>query len=210
MKSSERLLWLLKTRGPLTTVQLAKLLEVSAMGARRQLEAAMEKGLIVFDEVATGVGRPAQRWMLTAAGHARFPDRHADLTLQMITQVRSLFGEEGLERLIAAREQETEAVYQAAVSGEQTLAGRAEALAQARDAEGYMAQAEVREDGSVLLVENHCPICAAAATCQNFCRSELAVFQRVMGPQVQVERAEHLLSGSRRCAYVITPLVRQD
>lgn len=210
MKSSERLLWLLKTRGPQTTTQLASLLEVSAMGARRQLEGAMEKGLVGFDEVAAGVGRPAQRWLLTAAGHARFPDRHADLTLQMITQVRSLFGEAGLEKLIAAREQEMETLYERAVSGEQTLAGRAQALAQARDGEGYMAQAELRDDGSVLLVENHCPICAAASECQNFCRSELAVFQRVMGPQTHVERAEHLLSGSRRCAYVITPLVRQE
>ena len=209
MKSSERVLWLLKTRGALTTAQLAQLLEVSAMGARRQLEAALEKGLVSLGEVDEGankVGRPAQRWALTGAGHARFPDRHSDLTVQIITQVRTLFGEEGLARLVAAREQEMEVAYTAAVVEEASVEGRVNALAQLRDAEGYMAQAQLRADGSLLLVEDHCPICAAATQCQKFCGSELAVFQRVIGPQAKVERTEHLLAGARRCAYVITPI----
>jgi predicted ArsR family transcriptional regulator len=60
----------------------------------------------------------------------------------------------------------------------------------------------------VLLVENHCPICAAARACQNFCRSELDVFRRVLGPDVQVERVEHQLAGARRCAYRIVSLSR--
>ena len=47
---------------------------------------------------------------------------------------------------------------------------------------------------------------AAARACQNFCRSELAVFQRVMGQDCTVERSEHLLAGARRCVYVIKPV----
>jgi predicted ArsR family transcriptional regulator len=121
--------------------------------------------------------------------------------------VRTLFGEAGMDKLIAAREQESQAAYEAALAqGEQTLPGRVAALAQARDAEGYMAETEVRPDGSLLLIENHCPICAAASSCQGFCRSELQVFQRVLGEGCQVERAEHLLSGARRCVYVIRPI----
>jgi hypothetical protein len=58
-------------------------------------------------------------------------------------------------------------------------------------------------DGSYLLVENHCPICAAATACQGFCRSELQIFQEVLGDDVQVARTEHVLSGARRCAYRI-------
>lgn len=206
MKSSEQILFLLKTRGPQTAQRLAELLELSSMGARRQLEAAHEKGLLRFEDVADKVGRPARRWQLTEAGHARFPDRHADLTLQLIDQARAVFGEEGLERLIAAREVASEAQYRGQVDPSAALAARAEALARARDAEGYMAQTEVRDDGSVLLIENHCPICAAARECQNFCRSELAIFQRVMGADCSVERSEHLLAGARRCVYIIKPV----
>lgn len=180
MKSSGQMLYLLKTRGPQTAQRLAELLELTSMGARR-----------------------ARRWQLTAAGHARFPDRHADLTLQLVRQARAVFGEAGLERLIGAREVESETQYRSAVGEGGTMADRAAALARVRDAEGYMAETLVQDDGSVLLIEHHCPICAAAAECQNFCRSELAIFQRVMGNGCTVERSEHLLAGARRCVYVI-------
>lgn len=206
MNTAEQTLFLLKTRGPQTAQQLAVLLGLTSMGARRQLEAAAKRGLASYEDVADKAGRPSRRWMLSAAGHARFPDRHADLTLNLIEQARAVFGEEGLERLIGAREQAIEAHYRMLVEDAPDLAGRVAALAGARDAEGYMADSEVRVDGSVLLVENHCPICAAASACQNFCRSELEIFQRVLGEDCSVERAEHMLSGARRCVYVIKPV----
>jgi predicted ArsR family transcriptional regulator len=211
MNTADNILFLLKTRGPQTAQQLAEHLELTSMGARRQLESALDKGLVGYEDVADKVGRPSRRWQLSDAGHARFPDRHADLTLQMIAHVRALFGEKGLDKLIAAREQESEAAYRAALAGadaeaNQPLAARVQALALARDAEGYMAETEIQPDGSLLLIENHCPICAAATSCQGFCRSELQVFQRVLGDDCAVERAEHLLSGARRCVYVIRPV----
>lgn len=206
MNTADQILFLLKTRGPRTAQQLAELLDLTSMGVRRHLEAAAEAGLVGHEDVAEKVGRPSRRWLLTEAGHARFPDRHADLTLTLITQVRSLFGEEGMDKLIVAREKVSEAAYRDAVAAAPDLAQRVEALALARDAEGYMAEVERADDGSLLLVENHCPICAAARECQNFCRSELEVFQRVLGPNASVERAEHLLSGARRCVYRIKPV----
>ena len=68
-----------------------------------------------------------------------------------------------------------------------------------------MARAEPTAGGGWLLVEDHCPICAAATECQGFCRSELALFQRCLGPEARVERTEHLMAGARRCAYLIQP-----
>ena len=204
--TSEQTLFLLKMRGPQTAQQLAVLLDVTSMGARRQLEAAHGKGLVAFEDVADKVGRPSRRWSLTDAGHARFPDRHADLTLELITQVRQLFGDEGLDKLIAAREAGSEAAYRALIDDGAQLSDRVASLAMARDGEGYMADVEPQPDGSVLLVENHCPICAAATSCQKFCRSELAIFQRVLGDHCTVERSEYLLEGGRRCVYRITPL----
>ena len=76
-------------------------------------------------------------------------------------------------------------------------------LAQLRAAEGYMARVE--EDGQDwLLIEDHCPICAAAQSCQGFCRSELQLFQEVMGREAVVRREEHLLAGARRCVYRVS------
>lgn len=206
MNTADHILFLIKTRGPRTAQQLADLLGLTSMGARRHLEAAQAAGLVGHEDVAEKVGRPSRRWRLTDAGHARFPDRHADLTLQLITQVRALFGEEGMDKLIAAREQASETFYRETLGEGGALQERVQALAMARDVEGYMAEVEPQGDGSLLLVENHCPICAAARECQNFCRSELEVFQRVLGPACSVEREEHILAGERRCAYRIKPV----
>jgi predicted ArsR family transcriptional regulator len=208
MNTAEQTLLLLKTRGPQTAQALAGILHLTSMGVRRQLEAAEEKGLVGYVDKPGKVGRPVRLWQLTELGHARFPDRHAALTVDLIGQVRNLFGEAAIDRLIDARETASEAAYRAAVDPAAPLVQRVASLALMREAEGYMAEAQAAEDGSVLLVENHCPICAAARACQNFCRSELDVFRRVLGPDVQVERVEHQLAGARRCAYRIVSLSR--
>jgi predicted ArsR family transcriptional regulator len=69
-----------------------------------------------------------------------------------------------------------------------------------------MAAVERKTDGSFLLKENHCPICVAARTCQGLCRSELELFRRLLGPEAEVERVEHIIAGAGRCAYRITPM----
>ena len=79
------------------------------------------------------------------------------------------------------------------------------ALAKIRRDEGYMAEWSKERDGTFLLVENHCPICAAAQVCQALCRDELTLIRSLLGRSTRVEREEHILVGARRCAYRITP-----
>ena len=84
-----------------------------------------------------------------------------------------------------------------------SLRKRVEALASIRTAEGYMAEV-VEESPEVLrLIEHHCPICAAAETCQGLCRAELEVFRASLGDDVSIERTMHLLSDGDRCVYRI-------
>jgi predicted ArsR family transcriptional regulator len=148
-------------------------------------------------------------WRLTAKGHARFPDTHGDLTVNLIEGIRSVFGQTGLDRLIEARQEAMVATYRQALEPHPDLADRVGVLAELRTVEGYMAELEVQADGSVLLIENHCPICAAAKTCQGFCRSELELFQAAFGADVSVTRQEHLLSEGRRCVCHIARLAGQ-
>ena len=85
-----------------------------------------------------------------------------------------------------------------------SIAKRAQALAEIRREQGYMAECTRMPDGSILLAENHCPICAAASICQGLCREELSLFRAVLGDKARVERTDHILAGARRCAYRIT------
>jgi predicted ArsR family transcriptional regulator len=200
--SGDRLLLLLKTRGPQTAADLAAIIGISAEGARQQLIRLGENGLVEAMAEPRGVGRPAQVWALTAAGHGRFPDAHAELTAQLLRAVRSELGEKALEKLIARRESESLAAYSALLAGAADLGERVARLAAARSREGYMAEVQADGDG-YLLIENHCPICVAAAACQGFCRAERDVFQQALGSDVSVQRSEHILGGDRRCAYRI-------
>jgi predicted ArsR family transcriptional regulator len=55
-----------------------------------------------------------------------------------------------------------------------------------------------------LLIENHCPICKAATRCEQLCQSELNVFSKLLEPDYSVQRTEHIVSGQRRCTYLIS------
>lgn len=206
MRSQDEVLYLLKTRGALTAQAVAEAMELTSMGARKHLQQLQQRGLVVVEDRAAGKGRPARFWLLSDAGHARFPDRHGELTAQLITLLRSSLGEEALETLVAAREQQALSHYQERLAGAHSLQERLVQLVQARTEEGYMAELQPQEQGW-LLVENHCPICAAAKACQGFCRSELQQFQQLLSGAT-VSRAEHLLDGGQRCVYQIIPLVQ--
>nr|MDJ0635647.1 hypothetical protein [Xenococcaceae cyanobacterium MO_188.B29] len=59
------------------------------------------------------------------------------------------------------------------------------------------------DDGSFLLIENHCPICAAAIACTGLCQREQEIFQTVLGENIDIARTEHIVAGERRCVYRI-------
>lgn len=215
MANNEKILQLLKTKGQQTSQQLADLLSLTMMGARKHLLNLAEQGLVVagsdHPEAASGSGRgrPQQYWRLTKAGHQYFPDRHADVSLQLIEGVRQLFGAAGLEQLIVQREQQQQLHYLEKLSSFADLAAKVQQLAEIRLQEGYLAEAYLLHDslpeGRWVLVEHHCPICAAATLCQNFCRSELQLFRACVDGLATVERTEHLLSDGRRCVYLFSP-----
>src|SRR3712207_2777532 len=135
-----------------------------------------------------------------------FPEAYAELSVALIDAMQETFGADGLNRVLASRCSRQQAEYAKRVRAADPLEKRLKDLAQVRTEEGYMA--EVRADeggGGFLLVENHCPICAAANACQGFCSTELDLFRAVLGPGVEVERVEHIVSGGQRCAYRVTP-----
>jgi len=191
----------LKREGPQDAAVLAETLCVTAMAVRQHLYALEQEGLASFDEVKRGVGRPAKLWRLTPGADKYFPDAHADLTAGLLAAMRETFGDEGLNRLLETRTEEQVRTYSHAVGAQETLRGKLVALAEIRTQEGYMAEVETAEDGAFLFVENHCPICVAAAACSGLCASERSVFQQVLGPGCTVERTDHILAGARRCAY---------
>lgn len=175
------------------------------MAVRQHLAALSEAGLVVHDDQRGAVGRPKRIWSVadTPAAQARFPDSHAELTLGLLEATRRAFGADGVDRILDARREAQVEAYLARIPSGASLADRVAALTRIRSDEGYLAEWSRQEDDSFLLVENHCPICAAARHCSGICRTERELFERVLGTGTRVERQEHILSGARRCAYRI-------
>lgn len=198
------LLSLLKHQGARSTTELGRLLGTSAENARRQLNRLAADGLVALEARATPhPGRPRHIWSLTPLAHARFPDTHADFSMRMVHAIRQTFGENALARLVALREAEDRQRYTNELGEATTPAARIGRLAELRTQEGYMADWHRNWDGSFDLIENHCPICAAAGSCVDICAAELAVFQSILGA-VTIRRTEHIICGDRRCVYRIT------
>lgn len=201
-KTRRRIVKLLKTEGAMDSASLAGRLQVTAMAVRQHLYALQQEKLVTADERRVPVGRPAKFWRLTPDADRLFPEAYAELNVALITSVQDAFGPDGMARLLDARVARQRADYQSRIDAAAPLAKRVQQLARIRADEGYMA--EVKRDGQgFLFIENHCPICAAATACQGFCASELDLFRSALGPGVSVERAEHILSGDRRCVYRI-------
>lgn len=205
--TADRLLHMLKTRGPQQAADAGLALEMTAEAARQQFTKLAASGLVEAFSQSKGVGRPSQFWTLTQAGHERFPDTHSQLTVQLLDTVRETFGEQAIDQLINLREQKSRELYVRELKSAPDLKSRIARLAELRTSEGYMAEYEVFDDGSFLFIENHCPICAAATACQGFCRAELMMLEQVL--QARVERVEHILQQARRCAYKVRPLLNE-
>lgn len=200
---ADRILMLLKMRGEVTAAQVATELLITKEGARKHLLNLANQGLIESYARSEGIGRPSTYYCLSALGLSKFPDSHADITVQLLQSIKQVLGENALDLLITDRESKVYQKYMNAISDTRSIEKKLDIIATMRTEEGYMAEWK-KEAESYLLIENHCPICAAATECQGFCRSELRNFQQLIGPSYSISRIEYIIENGSRCTYRIT------
>jgi predicted ArsR family transcriptional regulator len=203
--AGDAILFQLKSLGEAQAETLARRLGISVQAVRQRLERLLAENLVAYSDRTHGRGRPRRLWSLARSAASLFPDTHAQLTVDLIGTIRSELGEAALAQLLERRGEQITTAYRKRLAREPDIAKKLTALADMRSAEGYMARLEKQPEEGFLLVEDHCPICAAAMICQGFCSIELAIFQDLIGPGWRIERHDHVLTGARRCTYRITP-----
>jgi predicted ArsR family transcriptional regulator len=174
------------------------------MAVKLQLYDLESEGVVSAEQGPRSRGRPSKLWKLTEEADQFFPNSHAALSRDILVGIRKALGEAALNRVLDARAHEQRTRYAHELRMCSTLPAKLARLAELRSQEGYMACIDTVEDTTVL-VENHCPICAAAKECVRLCSGELELFRDVLGDEVTVERTEHIISGGRRCMYRIQP-----
>ncbi len=201
LPTRQRILITLKMMGEASTQQLATRLGMTAMGVRRHLYALEAAGVIAHRVVRYGQGRPRFVYFLTPEGHHWFAQRYAALSLELLTYLAELYGEEAVALLFERRARRR--VEEASrVLGDLPVEERVAALAELLDREGYLAVWHKEGPGQYCLCEHHCAIHDVAVRFPQACVSELKFIQALF-PEASVERVRHLVQGHYYCAYRI-------
>jgi predicted ArsR family transcriptional regulator len=200
-----RLLLLLRKHPGITVTDLAAELGLTGMGIRRHLESMALDGLVERSACCEHrVGRPPNGWRLSPKGMELLPRSYDTFVLQLLEDMFEQSGDQGLDDVLRHRREKMTVQYQDELADASTLDDRVAALARVRDRAGY--EAEWHRDGEVLvLIENNCAVHRVAERYPAVCAMELALFRKVLGPDVEVTRVSHTMAGDATCTYCVRP-----
>jgi DeoR family suf operon transcriptional repressor len=201
-RARRQVLTALRRVGEADVDELAATLEVTPSAVRQHLTGMVADDLVAFHEVRNGPGRPRHRYSVAPGGHALFPKRYDDLTLELLGDLEAedpaLVG-----RVFERRRARRIARAQARVDGK-PLHEQIEELARILDEDGYLATATPLDDGGFAIVEHNCAVFEVARRYGHACSTELDFIRAVL-PDCEVERVQHIVSGAPSCGYDIRP-----
>lgn len=198
-RTKSKLLELVKRHGAMTAQEIACKLEISIPAARRHLADLLEQHLLeARTERPSGRGRPQHVYALTERGEAAFPKTYAALCLDVLGQVRELFGEEAVLRVLEGRNGSLTRRMQQTLPQHLPLAHRLEEMTGLLNENGF--DAVIESDGEALfLVQRNCPNLTVARQHKELCQAELKMYETVLG--LPLRREQTIACGHGTCRY---------
>jgi predicted ArsR family transcriptional regulator len=200
------LLLRLRIDGPSSPDQLATRLGASRTGVLQQLRALETAHLVSRQTVRHGVGRPRHLYDVTPDAQELFPSNYDGLAAGLLAAIEAIGGDDLLEQVFVARRRQLGQWVRQDLTerlpAEAPLIDRVRELAVIQTSNGYLADAMLIGDGSIVLEEHNCAIYHVAAGAPAACAAELELFREVLG--AEVTRDQHIASGDRCCSYRIT------
>lgn len=198
----ERILRLIVEEGPVSAVQLATDLDLTAAGVRRHVGVMLAAGEIVEHHAPTPGraqrGRPARHYVATARGQASLSDAYSELAAEALAYVARLGGEDALRRFARERVREMHSHHGDAIARATDVQGRLGILADRLSGDGFAASVRPLPGGrAVQLCQGHCPVQTVAARYPQLCEAEAQLFSDLLG--VHVQRLSTLASGAHVC-----------
>jgi predicted ArsR family transcriptional regulator len=198
-----RVLDLIAADGPVSAAELAAELDLTAAAVRRHLAVLEgERQIGVHDGGAVGParrGRPAKRYVVTAAGQAALSQQYSELASQALRFVAEIggaaavrcFAETGVRDLVVRHADAR------GVAGDDPVR-RAQVLADGLAVDGFAATARPVPGGhAIQLCQGHCPVQDVAREFPELCEAEAHAFSRMLG--VHVQRLATLARGGHVC-----------
>ena len=190
----------LKKRGDLSADELASSLDMTVSGVRQQLSGMQRDGLVAFDEVRSGPGRPRYVYRLTSAADGLYPRAYAEITNELLEYVEDA-DPELLEAIFAKRRERRIERAQTRMANK-AFPQQVQELAKILDEDGYLADYTELDDGTWLVTEHNCAIFGVAMRYGQACSSEIEFIRAVLS-NAQIERVSHMVAGEHHCSYRI-------
>ncbi len=150
----------LKTSGGLAVSELSRRLGSSYMTVKQHCEDLTKRGYLKRSRVPrTEIGRPEIFYRLSEKADALFPSIPAGFTLEMLDQIKLLFGENAPERLLFQYFQTQGEGWKVRVGKGTTLLSKAQLFSKLREKEGVFIRClHDPGAGKIILREYHHPL----------------------------------------------------
>jgi DeoR family suf operon transcriptional repressor len=191
----------LKKRGDLSADDLAASLDMTVSGVRQQLSGLQRDGLVAFDEIRSGPGRPRYVYRLTSAADGLYPRAYAEITNELLEYVEDA-DPDLLEAIFDKRRRRRIERAQTRMANK-AFPQQVQELAKILDEDGYLADYTELGDGTWLVTEHNCAIFGVAMRYGQACSSEIEFIRAVL-INADIERVSHMVAGEHHCSYRIT------
>jgi predicted ArsR family transcriptional regulator len=201
------LLQALKREGPLTIRALARTLAVTYEAARQRVAELTRAGWVAASEPgAQGApgrrpGPAARSYRLSAAAEHLFPKLYAELSAELVQQVRERFGGAGLTEILS-RMTEARVRRWAPLLRGLGLKEKLKVLTALYDDQDAYMQIEWRADAPAL-IERNCPFLSVAQKHPAICSVSVNALERLLG--CRVVREQRFQAGHGKCVFRLRP-----
>ncbi|MFT3991642.1 MAG: hypothetical protein QM680_09565 [Luteolibacter sp.] len=197
----------LKLSGGLPVSELARRLGASYMAVKQYCEDLKDLGYLERTRLPrTEVGRPEILYRLTAKADALFPQAGAQFSLDLLEQVRALFGENAPERLIFQYFQSQQEQWKPKLTKAKSLVEKATLLAALREKAGSFGRCRYDAEKGFRIEEYHHPLEAVFIKYPRAILMEVRMLEQLLGTRVNRVEIPGGKHGPARVDYEVATL----
>lgn len=198
--TKKKILFELKKNGSMSVDGLSKRVNVTPMGVRQHLLALERNGIVEYNAVKHGVGRPGFLYKLTEKADDLFPKGYQELLMDVLADLEDKDGKNKIDDIFKRRKERVVAGYLNVLSGIDDRKERLLTFADTLRDSGCLVEIDEKAD-HYTLAQFNCPISRVARRFKAACDYELEMLTEILGKNIV--RQQCLSAGDQACVYVI-------
>ncbi len=172
----------LKRSGGLPASDLSRATGVSYMAVKTHCEELTKAGYVIRTRLPrTEVGRPEIFYSLSQKADALFPQAGLDFTLELLDEVKQMYGESGPEKLLFQYFQKRQEQWSKPLEKLPDIAAKAEKLAKLREKDGCASHCESTPGEPLRIMELHNPLQRVFEHYPRATAMELRMLEQLLG-----------------------------